>query len=129
MNSYHTSSRYYRLWLFWVGIVATVAYRIIIFLNNVGLAAVKIAWYIGTIGFVWYFAHRYRVQRYQGKLIREKELDKKVCENRLSGDDCAALQYILGSLESTKAEWNYIAIFVFSALALVYGLVTDLGLL
>ena len=125
MNKYKTSNKYYRLWLFWVGVIATVSYRIIIILNNINTTSVKVAWYIGTIGFVWYFAHRYRVQNYRQNLIQEKKLVEKVCENSLEKEDCDALIYVLKSLKSTKAKWNYIAIFVLSGLALIYGIITD----
>ena len=60
------------MWLFWLGVIATVAYRIIIILNEYSGLAVKIAWYIGTIGFMWYFAHRWQVQNYRGKIIKER---------------------------------------------------------
>ena len=125
MNKYHTSNKYYRLWLFWVGVIATVSYRAIILLNNINTTSVKVAWYIGTIGFIWYFAHRYRVQNYRQNLIKEKKLVEKVCENNLNKEDCDALQYILKSLRSTKAKWNYIAIFFFSIIALLYGIYED----
>ncbi len=125
MNKFHTSNKYYRLWLFWVGIIATIAYRIIIILNNVSATSVKIAWYIGTIGFVWYFAHRYRVQNYREEIIKEKKLLDKLCQNDLNEEDCEALHYVVKSLSSSKAKWNYVVIFVFSILALIYGVVTD----
>ncbi|MFH1523240.1 MAG: hypothetical protein ABIE43_05515 [Patescibacteria group bacterium] len=126
MSNYSTSSKYYRLWLFWLGIIATIAYRIIIILNNISSNAVKISWYIGTIGFAWYFAHRFRVQNYRGKLITEKKILEKINEGKqLSEDDRDVLTYVLKSLKSTKAKWNYIAIFILSAIALIYGVITD----
>jgi len=125
MNKYHTSNKYYRLWLFWVGVIATISYRAIILLNNISTTSVKVSWYIGTIGFIWYFAHRYRVQNYRQNLIKEKRLVEKVSENNLDKEDCDALQYILKSLKSTKAKWNYIAIFFFSIIALLYGIYED----
>ena len=86
---------------------------------------VSISWYIGTIGFIWYFAHRYRVQNRYAQIIRERNLRDKLCDNKLEKDDCDALAYILGGLDSSKAKWNSIAIFVFSALALIYAIIND----
>lgn len=125
MSTYKTSSKYYRLWLFWLGVIATVAYRIIIILNEYSDVAVKIAWYIGTIGFMWYFAHRWHVQNYREKVMQETELKKKLLACSLGEKDKEALEYVLKSLSSTKAKWNYIVIFFFSALALIYGVITD----
>ncbi len=122
---YKTSNKYYRLLVFWVGIIATLAYRIIIILNYYSSLLVSISWYIGTIGFIWYFAHRYRVQNRYAQIIRERNLRDKLCDNKLEKDDCDALAYILGGLDSSKAKWNSIAIFVFSALALIYAIIND----
>jgi len=63
MSKNHLSHKFYRVWLFWVGVIATIAYRIIVILNYYSQVWVEIAWYIGTIGFIWYFAHRYRVEK------------------------------------------------------------------
>jgi len=112
--------------MFWLGIIATVAYRIIIILNEYSSLAVKISWYIGTIGFFWYFIHRFRVQRYRESLIKEKELLKKIKDKKdLSEDEHNALIYVVKSVSSTKAEWNYFAIFILSGLALLYGIFQD----
>jgi hypothetical protein len=125
MSKLHTSPKPYRLLIFWVGIIATISYRIIVVFNDISPMLVKITWYVGTIGFVWYFAHRYRVENQRERLIRERRLMDKLCTNKLSTEDCEALRYIIGGLSSSKAKWNYIAIFVFSALALAYGVWTD----
>jgi hypothetical protein len=116
----------YRTLLFVIGIIATIAYRIIIVLNYYSPIAVQIAWYIGTIGFVWYFAHRFKVENRRDILITKLELTKKI-EKGVSLDktEKEALVYILKSLQTSLSKWNYIAIFILSTLALVYGLYQD----
>ena len=117
------SHKFYRELVFWVGIIATFAYRIIVILNQYSQAWVEIAWYIGTIGFIWYFAHRFRVENNRDHLVEEKNLAAKIEASAvLSGDDRDALVYILKGLKTSKAKWNYIFIFVFSALALLYDI-------
>ena len=123
---YHTSNKYYRWLIFFIGIIATLAYRIIIILNYYSSLLVAISWYIGTIGFIWYFAHRYRVQNYYAGLIQDKKLPEKISENKLTEDDRGALLYILKSISSSKAKWNSIAIFILSAAALIYAVVVDI---
>lgn len=123
---YHTSNKYYRWLIFFIGIIATLAYRMIIILNYYSSLLVEISWYIGTIGFIWYFAHRYRVQNYRVDLIRDKKLPEKIIQNKLARDDRDALLYILKSTSSSKAQWNSIAIFILSAAALVYAVVIDI---
>jgi hypothetical protein len=122
MEKPHTSNKYYRLWLFWVGIIATIAYRAIIVMNHYSDFWVEVFWYVGTIGFIWYFAHRYRVANDREDIIKERKLVNKIEKNKpLSKDDRDVILYILKGLKSSKSQWNYIAIFVFSIIALIYA--------
>jgi len=122
-----TSHKLYRILVFWVGIIATIAYRIIVVLNFYSPVWVEISWYIGTIGFVWYFAHRYRVEHKRQKLIIERKLAYKLYHNKtLNKADRDILLYVVKSLKSSKAQWNYIAIFAFSILALIYAIYVNI---
>lgn len=120
------SSNLYRRWMFILGILATVAYRIIVVLNHYSPLLVQIAWYTGTIGFVWYFSHRFKVENRRDKIITENNLVQKIekAEN-LSSQDRELLAYILRGLQTSLSKWNYIAIFIISTLALVYGIYQD----
>jgi len=121
------SHRYYRNLLFAVGIIATIAYRIIIILNYYSALWVEIAWYIGTIGFVWYFIHRYKVENKRDHLIENLKLAEKIeKKEELNDEERQATVYILKGLKTSLAKWNYIAIFVFSAVALLYAIFQDL---
>lgn len=120
------SNKLYRNWIFIVGVLATVAYRIIVVLNHYSPVLVQIAWYIGTVGFVWYFAHRFRIENRRNKTIKEMKLVEKInTDNCLSVEEKKSLTYILESLQTSLAKWNYIIIFIFSALALIYGIYQD----
>lgn len=116
------SGRLYRDFLFWIGVIATFSYRIIVILNYYSQLWVEIAWYVGTIGFIWYFAHRYRVENKRDTLIENKNLADKIKRRKeLTNDDRDALVYILKGVETSKAKWNYIVIFAFSIIALIYA--------
>ncbi|MDA3839746.1 MAG: hypothetical protein PF572_01535 [Patescibacteria group bacterium] len=117
------NNKIYRVWMFLVGLIATIAYRIIVILNYYNDVWVEIAWYVGTIGFIWYFAHRYRVENKRDKLVENLKLASKIQNKKeLSDEDRDALVYILRGLKTSLAKWNYIFIFVISFLALVYAL-------
>jgi len=121
------SHKIYRKWMFALGIIATIAYRVIVVLNHYSPLAVQIAWYIGTIGFVWYFAHRYKVENRRDKLITDLDLVEKI-RNRipLNHEERNSLVYILKGLKTSLSKWNYVFIFVLSTLALVYGIIQDI---
>jgi hypothetical protein len=126
MEEYKKESRHKQLVYFYLGLVATLAYRVIIVLNFFEPIWVKVAWYIGTIGFIFYFWSRYKVVRKFSSLIHEKNLVSAIDRAKnISKPQRQALAYIIQTLDTTKAQLNYVMIFVFSAIALVVGIILD----
>jgi len=114
-----------RLFYFVVGVLATIAYRVIIVFSGTSKYWVNLFWYIGTIGFVIYFAHRYRITESRAKLIREQQLDDKIQSSDLLPQDKEAAAYVFKSLKVSTEKWIYIIIFITSALALMTGIYLD----
>ncbi|MBT4849764.1 hypothetical protein HON36_02845 [Candidatus Parcubacteria bacterium] len=128
MEDIKTSPKSVRLFYFWAGIVATLAYRAIIVLNYYSDTWVKISWYVGTIGFILYFIHRFDISKKRSNLIVEHRLKEKLDANtldELTPDDNKALEYILRTLVSSKERWNYYVIFILSGIALIAGILFD----
>lgn len=123
--SAHAAPHWVRNLFFWFGIIATVCYRAIVVLNHYSKGIALAAWYLGTIGFILYFWHRYVVSEKRVKLIQEHDLINAVAGTNLRQDQIDANEYILTTLLSTKEKWNYIVIFVTSLLALAIGIYLD----
>ena len=120
----HTS---YRIFIFLVGVIATISYRLVIVLNNYSSFWLEVSWYIGTIGFILYFGHRWSVETKRDKLIIDLDLSSKIEAGKaLNNKDREALVYILKGLSTSLAKWNYVAIFFFSFLAMAYAIFVDL---
>lgn len=112
--------RWIRELFFWVGIIATIAYRIIIIVDKFNPNISRLMWYIGTVGFIIYFYHRYQISEKRTRLIKQHNLDIKVENGEpFTDEDKKVMDYIFTTLKSTKEKWNYIFIFVVSALALI----------
>lgn len=114
-----------RMMFFWIGIISTILYRIIIVLEHIEGPWVKISWYVGTIGFLAYFWHRFQVSEQRSKLISSSGLFEKIETLNINENDKASLRYVLGTLRSSKERWNYIMIFASSALAIIVGVYLD----
>ncbi len=114
-----------RLFFFWVGIIATVSYRIIILLNFYSPLWVKIAWYIGTIGFVIYFWHRYNIAQKRTNLIRKYDLVNTVKNSAIEPSKKQALSYLVETNLTSKSKWNSGLIFLLSLAALMLGIILD----
>ncbi len=126
MEKVKTSPNIMRLFYFWSGIIATFAYRIIIVLNFYSTAWVKISWYVGTIGFIVYYIHRFEISQKRSRVIIEHQLREKLNHlDKLGKSDHEALAYILETLVSSKEKWNNYFIFILSGLALLAGIIFD----
>lgn len=124
-QSTHASSPWIRTFFFWSGIVATISYRAIVVLNHYSSNISLAAWYIGTIGFILYFWHRYIVSEKRVELIKQHSLISAVKKSNMSEDQVEANEYILTTLLSTKEKWNYIVIFATSIIAIIIGIYLD----
>ncbi len=115
-----------RLFFFWAGLIATISYRIIIILNFYDPLWVKIAWYIGTIGFIFYFWHRYNVAKKRSNLVKDYDLVKEIDSIKdINPQKKIALHYLIKTSLTSKSRWNSAMIFILSVLALLVGIFLD----
>jgi hypothetical protein len=90
----------------------------------------KAIWYLGITGYLWFFAHRYRVARRRFGVIKDLNLLEKIrTRKKLSEKDYEGLEYLLWSLSVSKERANYYVISVFSVIAIALSLILDLGIL
>lgn len=121
------SPKLIRLFFFWAGIIATIAYRIIIVLNLYSSSWVKYAWYVGTIGFVLYFGHRFNIAGKKARIIKEYNLIETI-----DNADCIdpqkkeILHYLAKTTVTSKSRWNAAVIFFLSIAALIMGIFLDI---
>jgi hypothetical protein len=115
-----------RAFFFWTGIISTILYRAIIFFTTADPIVLRVIWYIGTIGFIIYFAHRYDIAKRRSQVIRELNLIEKIPQlQELNDRDRSGLQYVFATLQSSREKWNYYVIFASSILAVLAGLWMD----
>ncbi len=115
-----------RLFFFISGIIATIAYRIIIVLTLYDSFFVKVSWYIGTIGFILYFGHRYDIARKRADLIKKYDLVKIVDSSDIEHDEKQALHYLVQTTLTSKSRWNSAIIFILTSLALLVAIFIDI---
>ncbi len=126
MKEFKPNAPWVRSFFFWIGIIATILYRAIIVLANLNQGLLKGAWYVGTVGFILYFAHRYSVAARRAKLVAEYKLTERIAgSTEFNDEEKSAMQYIFGTLLSSKEKWNYYVIFATSIIALLWGVLVD----
>ncbi len=116
-----------RLFFFLAGIIATIAYRIIIILNFYSPLWVRIAWYVGTIGFVFYFGHRFNIARKRASMVKDYRLVEAIDKaNNIEPEKKLALDYLVKTSLTSKSRWNSAVIFILSFIALLVGIFMDI---
>ena len=114
-------------WTFFIiGLVATVAIRVVTVLIHVDPIYAKLAWYIGVGGFFIFFIYKFRINQARARLINRQDLVNKIDDKKqLTEDDYNLIGVILCALSSRKERINYFFIFFLSALALVLAIYMD----
>ena len=114
-------------WFFFIiGIIATIALRVVTVLMHVSPIYGKIAWYVGVGGFFIFFVYKFKVIKAKALLINQKDLMNKIAnQEQLVKDDYIVIKEILCGLSSKKDSFNYFFIFALSALALLTAIYID----
>jgi hypothetical protein len=115
-------------WFFFIiGLIATVAIRVVTVLIDVNPIYGKIAWYVGVGGFFTFFVYKFKLSQTRSKLIGQKKLVDKISQQKqLTEEDYSLIGAILCSLSSKKEKINYFFIFGLSAIALILAIYFDL---
>ena len=112
---------------FWVGLVSAIALRAIIIADYYNDYVARILFYLGVIGYMAFFAHRYRIAKRRTNVLNELELLDKIEKREiLTEKDLEGLKYIIWSLSVSKERLNYLLIITFSIIAIVVSLIMDM---
>ncbi len=110
--------------VFILGILCTIAFRSITILYELAPAFARPVWYFGVIGYIAFFLHRYLISVRRKRAIKDFQLHEAVKNAQsLSNDQKEVLQYLLNSITKSKENFNYLAIFILSALALIVDII------
>ncbi len=114
-------------WLFFIiGLIATVAIRVVTVLIHMNPFYGKAAWYVGVSGFFVFFIYKFKVNQVRSALINQRNLvDKITHRKQLTEEDYNLMGAILCALSSKKERINYFFIFGLSAVALLLAIYMD----
>lgn len=114
-------------WIFFIiGLVSTIAIRVVTVLIHLNPIYAKIAWYIGVGGFFIFFIYKFRIAQARSRAITHRNLvDKIGQEKQLTKEDYSLISTILCALSSSKERINYFFIFALSAIAILLAIYMD----
>jgi hypothetical protein len=109
---------------FVLGVLSSVAFRAIILFQKFRPGWVRPVWYFGVIGYMVFFIYRYGISlRRKRTIARSNIIEKLQTGAPLSADDRGAVLYLLNSVRKSREDWNYLAIFILSIVAIALDLV------
>ena len=116
----------YTSWIFFiVGLIATIAMRVVTVLMHMNPIYGKISWYIGVGGFFIFFVYKFKITQARSRLIEKQNILNKIDGEKLDSQDYKLIKEIICALSSNKEKINYFFIFILSALALIIAVYFD----
>ncbi len=114
-------------WVTWfafsVGLTGSISLRLILVAKAYHPEFIRLFWYIGVCGNMLFFLFRSFITRRRRRLITDLDLVERLKDRqRLHQEDYEALQYLVGSLDASKEQWNYMIIFLCSIAAIAWDL-------
>jgi hypothetical protein len=104
---------------FLIGLLSSVAFRAIILLQKYNPGWVRPVWYFGVLGYMLFFVYRYFISHRRKRAIEQTNVIEKIRAGQsLSAADRDAALYLLNSVRKSQEDWNYLAIFVLSIVAI-----------
>jgi hypothetical protein len=108
---------------FLLGLFSSVAFRAIIILQKYEPAWVRPVWYFGVVGYMLFFMYRYYISQRRKRTIAHTSVIEKIrTGTALNEDEREAALYLLKSVRASQEDWNYLAIFVLSIVAIALDL-------
>ncbi len=105
---------------FILGLVSAIAFRGIIIFQHLEPKWVRPVWYIGTVGYFFFFLYRYMISKKRKHAIEKYQLIEKLKANAcLEEQDREVVLYLLSSIKFSLEDINYALIFILSVLAIV----------
>lgn len=116
-----------RSWIFFaIGLIATFSIRLVAILMDYNEFYAKIAWYVGVMGFFFFFLYKFNIDHARSRLIAQEGLLQKINKKTvLKDEDYALIHSILCGLNSAKDRINYFVIFATSIITFVFALYLD----
>jgi hypothetical protein len=116
----HIVPKYVIYAFFVLGLVSAIAFRGIIIFQHLEPTWVRPVWYIGTIGYFFFFLYRYMITKKRKHAIESYRLIEKLKANAcLEEQDREVVLYLLSSIRFSLEDINYALIFILSVLAIV----------
>lgn len=116
----HTVPTYVINLFFVIGLFSALSFRMLIVFSHIKTELFRPVWYVGIIGYVFFFMYRYIISEKRKKAIHDYDLITKLQKDLcLTEEDREVVVYLLSSIKKSRENINYLFIFGLSIVAIV----------
>lgn len=109
---------------FLLGIFSALCFRSLLILDKTAPSFVRPVWYISVIGYIFFFAYRWIITERRRKYVRKSHVLNKIkSDHPLNQADKKILEYLLSSIDRSRENLNYLAIFILSIIAIILDII------
>jgi hypothetical protein len=113
---------------FLIGLISASAFRLLILFRYLEPAWFRPTWYAGVVGYLAFFLYRFIIaERRRHAIIDSGLIAKLTAGTPLEYEDKENALYLLRSVVVSRENWNYLAIFILSVVAIVADLILAVG--
>ncbi len=109
---------------FVIGLISATAFRLLIVFKYLSPHLFRPVWYLGVIGYLAFFLYRFIITERRRHAILDSGLIAKLSAGKtLEQADKENALYLLKSVIASRENWNYLAIFILSLIAIVMDII------
>lgn len=116
----------YSTLFFVLGVFGALAIRLVLILTHVSQFWSSFAWYTAMISYLFFYHHRYAVEKERQELIQKYDLINKFRKEELGDLEKNECLMLLNSIANSKAKYNLLVWYIITIFTLVLAAVIDL---
>jgi len=116
----------YSTFFFILGVFGALAIRMVLILTHVSLFWSAFAWYLAMLSYIFFYHHRYAVEKERQEIIQKYDLINKFKKEELGDLEKNQCLMLLNSIAYSKAKYNLLVWYIITIFSLVLAAVMDL---
>ncbi len=119
-------STFIALVLMLIGIIGSIALRLVLPLSRISNLYASISWYFAMVLFVVFYIYRFYIEGKRQAIIISNSLIEKTKEGKLNTKDLNQIRTILNSLLVSKVKVNYLFLLIITIIFLIFQVFIDI---
>ena len=119
-------STFISLVLMLIGIIGSIALRLVLPLSRISNLYASISWYFAMILFIVFYIYRFYVEEKRQAIIISNRLIEKTRDGKVDTEDLNKIRTILNSLLVSKVKVNYLFLLIITIVFLIFQVFIDI---